>query len=373
MAEELSFGARDIPACARYGFSARKIWVFFKSLVLSWLIWDIFIYLGFFAAGCDMAARWSQSRLLPLPGSLFWMDPVPIVLLAVAVVLILYVLMRGSLMVSRITFQQIRGDEFFSSRDAARFARRHRAPIIAIPLMLLFTMILVLAGGALAGLVSRIPAAGPVIAALLSLPLWGSMLLALLTAIALLVSLDLVPAVVASTSGDSFEAVFEVFSTITSQSWRLFLYLLIAVVTIVSAGIVFMFAGSLAVTVLSGAFSIGAGAGDVAASMASGPQLLAPEVLPHFSGLITLGQQGSGQAWTGLAGTLAALSGTAVFLITVSYLLSSWSAAWTIIFVVLKRRKDGEDLMERADSEDRREFDRMYGEAAPAKPSAAPE
>ncbi len=89
--KELTFDVKDIPACTRYGFSARKIWIFFKTLVLSWVIWDFFVYLGFFAAGCDLAARWSQSRLLPLPGSLFWMDPVPVSLLIVGVVLIICV------------------------------------------------------------------------------------------------------------------------------------------------------------------------------------------------------------------------------------------------------------------------------------------
>ncbi|MBD3278002.1 MAG: hypothetical protein GF388_06870, partial [Candidatus Aegiribacteria sp.] len=131
MAEELSFSIRDIPSCARYGFSARKIWLYFKKLVLSWLIWDIFIYLGYFAAGSDMAARWNAGRLLPLPGSLFWTDPVPVVFLIIASVLILYVLMRGSLAVSKLAFQQIRGDDFYSVSDAESFASRHHVPLFS--------------------------------------------------------------------------------------------------------------------------------------------------------------------------------------------------------------------------------------------------
>ncbi|NOQ22733.1 MAG: hypothetical protein GQ565_08825 [Candidatus Aegiribacteria sp.] len=361
MAEELTFNVKDIPACTRYGFSARKIWIFFKTLVLSWVIWDFFVYLGYFAAGCDLAARWSQSRLLPLPGSLFWMDPVPIILLIVGVVLIIYVLMRGSLMVSKMTFQQLRGDEFFSASDAADFAKRHAVPLISIPLMLVMTLLLIYSAGALTGLISRIPAVGPSAASLLSIPLWGIMLLGVLTLLALILSLELLPAIVACTGGDSFESIFEVFSTLTSQSWRLCLYWLLSILVIMLGGAAFLLLSSVAVSFLS--FSVSAGAGDsgLVAALTSGPQLLAPEALPFFAGL--LGQQGDVQAWSGFAGILAGISGTAIFLIIISYFLSSYSSAWTLIYVVLKYRKDEEDLMDRADREEQREYDRMYGDS----------
>ncbi len=358
MPEELSFTVKDIPACTRYGFSLRKIWIFFKTLVLSWVIWDFFVYLGFFAAGCDLASKWSQSRLLPLPGSLFWMDPVPVILLAAGVVLIIYVLMRGSLMVSKMTFQQLRGDEFFSTSDAADFAKEHSAPLISIPLLLVVTLLLIYGAGALTGLISRIPAAGPIAASLLSIPLWGVMLLGVLTLSALILSLKLLPAITACTGGDSFESVFEVFSTLTSQSWRLCLYWLLSILVIVLGGAAFLLLSSVAVSFLSLSVSAGAGDGGLVAALSSGPQLLAPEALPFFAGL--LGQQGDVQAWSGLAGILAGISGTAMLLIIVSYFLSSYSSAWTLIYVILKYRKDGEDLIDRAEREEQREFDRMY-------------
>lgn len=360
MTEELTFNVRDISACTRYGFSARKIWIFFKTLVLSWAIWDFFVYLGFYAAGCDLAARWSQSRLLPLPGSLFWMDLIPVILLILGIVLIIYVLMRGSLMVSKMTFQQIRGDNFFSASDATAFAKGHAVPLISIPVMLALTLLFIYGAGTLTGLISRIPAAGPVAASLLSIPLWGVMLLGVLTLLALILSLNLLPAVVACTGGDSFESIFEVFSTLTSQSWRLCFYWLISILIIVLGGAVFLLLSSVAVSFLSLSVSAGAGDSGMVAAIASGPQMLAPEALPFFAGL--LGQQGDVQAWSGLAGILAGISGTAIFLIIISYFLSSYSSAWTLIYVVLKYKKDGENLMNRADREEQREFDRMYGD-----------
>ena len=361
MAEDLTFTIKDIPACTRYGFSARKIWIFFKTLVLSWVIWDFFVYLGYYAAGCDLAAKWSQSRLLPLPGSLFWMDPVPVILLAAGIVLIIFVLMRGSLMVSKMTFNQIRGDDFFSTSDAAAFAKEHTTPLISIPLMLVVTLLLIYGAGALTGLISRIPAVGPVVASLLCLPLWGVMLLGVLTILALILSLKLMPAIVACTGGDSFESIFEIFSTLTSQSWRLCLYWLLSILIILLGGAAFLLFSSIAISFLSLSVSAGAGDSGLVAALASGPQLLAPEALPFFSGL--LGQQDGVQAWSGIAGILAGISGTTIFLIIISYFLSSYSSAWTLIYIVLKYRKDGEDLIDRADQEEQREYDRMYADS----------
>lgn len=360
MTEKLRFNIKDIPQCARYGFSARKIWIYFKTIVLSWAIWDIFIYLGFFAAGYDITARWEQSRLLPLPGALFWKDVIPVAFLIIAVILILYVLIRGALKVSRMTFQQIRGDNFFSGADASRFAGGNSAPLIAIPVLLVLVILLAVAAGAAAGLLSRIPAAGPILTALLAIPLWGVMLLAILTLLALVLSFHLLPAIISTTGGDTFESVFELFSTMTSQSWRVFLYWLLSLFIILLGGITFLLFTSIAVDLMSFSVSLGAGNGGFGAAIASGPRLLAPEILPFFSGLITFGQQDSVQAWTGVSGVIAGLSGTSIFLIVISYLFSCCSSSWTLIYLTLRYRKDGVNLVDRADLEEQREFDRLY-------------
>ncbi len=370
MAEELRFNVKDIPLCAKYGFSARKIWICFKTLVLSWAIWDIFIYLGFFAAGYDMAARWEQSRLFPLPGALFWTDVIPVVFLIIAVILILYVLIRGALKVSRITFQQIRGDNFFSGADAAKYARGNSTPLVAIPVLLVLVILLALVAGAAAGVLSRVPVAGPILTALLSIPLWGIMLLAVLTALALVLSFQLLPSIIATTGGDTFESIFELFSTMTSQSWRVFLYWLLSLIIILLGGITFLLFTSLAVDLLSFSVALGAGSGGFGQALASGPRLLAPEILPFFSGLITFGQQDSAQAWTGISGVIAGFSGTAILLIVVSYLFSCCSSSWTLIYLALRYRKDGVDLVDSADLEEQREFDRLYGDIDGEKESS---
>ena len=116
---------------------------------------------------------------------------------------------------------------------AVDFAKGHTVPLISIPVMLVVTLLLIFGVGALTGLISRIPVVGPIAASLLCIPLWGVMLLGVLTLLALILSLKLLPAIIACTGGDSFESIFEVFSTLTSQSWRLCLYWMLSILFIV--------------------------------------------------------------------------------------------------------------------------------------------
>jgi hypothetical protein len=369
----LRFDCRDVASCARLGLSARKMWSGFKSLLLSWLVWDFFVYLGFLAAGEDMGARWNLSVLLPLPGGLFWHSAIAIALLAIGCILILTVLMRGSMKICRLAFEQIRGDAFYSESEASAFARGHSSPLILVPLMLAFLLVILLAKGAVLGLISRIPAAGPVLTALLALPLWSAMLLAVLTAAALILSIMLLPAIIASTKGDTFESVFELFSTMTSQSWRVFLYWLLSLLFTALGSAVFILFSAGAVGLLSMTTSWAAGGGGFAEALTAGPRMLAPELLPFFSSVVTLGSASATPAWSGAAGVLAGASGSVILLVLLSYVFSSLSSAWTVIYVGLRRRRDGTDLLVEADLEDMREYERRYGGGIPLPGKPGPQ
>ncbi len=356
-------GPRDAASCTRLGLGARKIWAGFRGLLLAWLTWDVFVYLGFLAAGADMAAQWSASRLLPLPSGLFWSGAVPVALLVVGVLLVIYVLMRTSLAISWMTFRQLGGDNFYSGPGAAAFVRAHSAPLLAVPLLLVMALLVAFGVALVAGLISRIPAVGPVLVALGAVPMWGMMLLATLTIVALLVGIRLVPVVVACTGGDTFEAVFELFSTLTSRTWLMFRYLVVACLTVLLGGLVFLLFSSAAMALLAWAVGLGAGDAGLGAAMAAGPRLLAPEVLPYFSRVISVPGVPEGAAWGGAAGVIAGLSGTAVLLVLLSFLLSSSTSAWTVTYLGLRRSRDGVDLLERAAREEERRLEAVRLEA----------
>jgi hypothetical protein len=367
----LYFDVRDIPSAARSGLSARKIWIFWKALLLSWLIWLVSVYLGFLAAGSDLSSRWETSRLLPLPGGLFWESWPAVLLLAVGALLMLYVMMAAATKVSRITFEQIRGDDFFSGRDASAFLREHRTPLISTPLAILCGLALAVLLGFVLGLFGRIPGVGPVLVGILSVPAWGLALLTVLLGAGFLACFLLVPSIVACTKGDTFESLFELYSTITAQPWRVLLYWITGFVSRLLGLALFMVFASAAVAFLSWTVSLGMGNQGLESTLSSGLQMVAPEAIPWFANAFNpVAAVAPGQAWTGLAGLLAGLSGVAILLTVKAYWLSSGTSAWTLIYLAVRHRKDGEDLLRRADDEDQREFEKLYGEI-PEEPAAA--
>lgn len=364
MSKKLHFDVRDVPSCARLGLSGRKIWICFKALVLSWASWSLFTYLGWLAADPEgIAPVFESSRLLPLPSGIFWASWQSVALLVVGIVLIAVFMLSASLRTSRITFEQIRGDDFFSGRDAAAFARRHWRPVFTVPLALAVGLGIALACGLLLGLAGRIPVAGPVLLGIMAVPGWGASLLVVLAAVALLASVLLVPAIVACTKGDSFETVFELFSSVTAQPWRLVLYGFTALLTRVLAVLAFLAASSAAVGILAFGTSL-AGGGNPYSLLQGGLRFLAPSLVGEYSGIVDiLGLAGSGApSMPALPSALMAASGAAIALVLVSYWFSSCSSAWTVIYLAIRRRKDGEDLLARADQEDLAEFERQYGQ-----------
>lgn len=369
MKRELHFNYRDIPLCSSYGFSARKIWVFFKTLVIAWIMWIVFVYLGFLAAGEDMSTAWERGRLLPLPGGIFWESWFASVLMGIGLLLILYVIQAACLKVSRITFEQIRGDDFYSGKDASGFLSENYKPLVATPIAIITGILLVLLGGWILGLVGNIPAAGPVIIAVLTVPAYGFALLVILAILALIAGFRLVPAIVGTTHGDTFEALFELFSSITSQPWRLVFYWMLHLVVKIITVAVFLVLTSLALGIFCWTVSIPMGAG-LGNTLVTAPQYFAPEVFGTFSSIIdplglTLSE--TAIAWTGIAGLLARLSGISIFLIIISFAMSITGSAWTIIYLIIRHRKDGENLLQRADDEEFRKFEEEYGSADESK------
>ena len=373
MSSRLYFNVRDIPSAARSGLSARKLWIFWKAQLSAWLIWFVSVYLGYLAAGSDLASRWETSRLLPLPGGIFWESWPSVALLAAGLLLIVYVIMAASLRVSRITFEQIRGDDFFSGRDARTFLRQNRNPLISTPLAILTGLVIAAVSGLILGLVGRIPGAGPVLLGVLSVPAWGMALLAVLLGLGFILSFVLVPPIVAATRGDTFESLFELFSTLTAQPWRVLLYWLTGLICRTLGLILLMLFASAAMTFLSWTVSLGMGTAGLGASLSSGLQMVAPEVFPWFANAFNpVAAAAPGQSWTGLAGVIAGLSGVAILMIIKAYWLSSGSSAWTLIYLAVRHRKDGENLLSRADDEDQREFEKLYGEISSEPRDASP-
>jgi hypothetical protein len=363
---KLKFQVRDTLLAARCGLNARNIWVFWKGMVLAWLVWAFFVYAGFLAAGDSVTERFHAAVLCPLPDGLFTNSVPAVVLLVAGTLLAFYIYMLTALKVSRLTFEQLRGDQFFSDTDARRFCWSNWKPVVATPLVIALGIVLGLAFIALAGAVGRIPAAGSVIAGLLVVPLWVLGLFLVLSFAVLVLSVSLVPVITASTKGDTFECLFEVFSVVTSQPMRLFRGFITGLSARVVALAVFSLFAWGSVSVVSSVVYRTAGIQGLGDTMESGFSRVAPEVVPFYSSIFNplSSTEHTESSWSGTAELLVSLSGAAVFLVLLAFWLSSCTAQWTIMYLGLRFNRDGEDLLLRADEEEYREFRKIHSNAS---------
>jgi len=363
---KLKFQVRDTLLAARYGLNARNIWVFWKGTVQAWLVWVFFVYAGFLAAGDSVAERFSAAVLCPLPDSLFMSSVPSVILLVTGTLLALYIYLLTALKVSRMTFEQLRGDQFFSEADARRFCRANWKPVMATPLVIALGIVVGIVVIILVGAVGRIPAAGPVIAALLVVPLWVLGLFLVLASAVLVLSVFLVPVITAVTKGDTFECLFEVFSVVTSQPMRLFRGFVTGLSARVAALAVFSLFAWGSVSIVSSVVYRTAGIQGLGDTMESGFSRVAPEVVPFYSSIFNplSSTEHTESSWSGISGLVVSLSGAAILLVLWAYWMSSCTAQWTVMYLGLRFNRDGEDLLIQEDEEEYREFRKIYRKAS---------
>ncbi len=359
---KLQFQGRDALLSARYGFNARNMWVFWKGIVQAWLVWIFFVYAGFLAAGDSLVDRFSAAVLFPIPDSLFLANVPSIILLTIGTILAIFIFMLTSLKVSKLTFEQIRGDQFYSESDAVRFCRGNWKSVVVTPGIIILGLVLGVVALLLIGLVTKIPSIGPVIAGLLALPVWVLGLFMVLTFVILILSYFLVPVITATTKGDTFECLFEVFSVITSQPVSIFKSWFLGTFIRVIALLVFSIFAWSSVSIVSSVLYRTSGIEGFGDSMESGFSKIAPEVVPFYSSIFNplSSTERTGSSFGGFAGLILSLSGVAVLIFLWAFWLSSSTAQWTITYLGARYKRDKEDLLLRAELEEYREFRKVY-------------
>lgn len=358
---KLEFQVKDTLLSARYGFNARNIWVFWKGIVQVWVVWAFFVYAGFLAAGDSVSDRFALAGLCPVPDSLFMTNVPSVILLVLGTILAFYIYMITALKVSRLTFEQLRGDRFFSASDAHRFCLSNWKSVVVTPLIIAVGIAMGLLAIFVMGLLGSIPSAGPILTGLFAVPAWILGLFLVLAFVVLLLSIFLVPVITATTKGDTFECLFEVFSIVTSQPMRLFRGIITGIFIRVIALAVFTAFSWGSVAIVSSVLYQTSGIQGFGETMESGLSRIAPEAVPFYSSIFNpLSSTGHTDLyWGGAAGLLVSLAGVAVLFTLWAYWLSSCTAQWTIMYLGARYNRDGEDLLLREEEEEYREFSRI--------------
>jgi hypothetical protein len=311
---------------------------------------------------CDfsLAEIWHSYGLFPLAvvDQFTWLSWTAYVL---GIIICLVIYLFASTVAGRITYRQLREDDFCTAGEAIRFTARHWKAALVSP----FSYILIVAFfafcGLILGLVARIPVVGELGFSIFLIPVVFVAAFLVLILVATAFSFALGPAIVATTGEDTMETCIQSFSTLWSQPWRMVAYeALLKIMTAVATAIFafFVFLALLLVYWTCGVFM-----GPKLASITSAAIQYLPScsffrdmpsrlallqidfwipVLPFAQKMGTTGQ---------IAAVICGLSLIVIMWVIVSYAWSTFAAGQAIIYVILRKKKDDDNLLERPEEE----------------------
>jgi hypothetical protein len=236
----LHFNYKDVFRAGRLGFSAKKIWVAFLGLLIAYIGYGILSYLAYIAGGIEIGEVWEVYRLVPMyPTGLAWFSWV---IWIIAFLWWLFISLIFGVAISKVTYEQLKGDEFFEIKEAIKFALKSGKSAILAPIVLVLFMIALLIMGIILALITWVPFFGQLFFAVMSVLAFAVCLFILYLVIVTLVSLIIGPSIVGETGNDTFDTLFESFSVVNDQPWRFIVYeFLLVFVILIGVGILGFF------------------------------------------------------------------------------------------------------------------------------------
>ncbi len=356
---KLHFNYKDMFRPFRVAFSAKKIWIMFLGLLVGTITYALFTYIAHIVAGTAFIDIWKEYRLFPLPGDFPWYSWI---IWAVGLFFYIFFIMIFGTAVSKLTYEQLRGDEFFEVKSAISFAFKHWSSVILSPLIVVAFIGVIFLAGVILGLLGLIPYVGPVIVGLFSILAFFASLFIVYLLIIFIFTITLSPAVVGTTKSDVFDTLFEVFSSFNDQTWRLVWYqFLLLVFSLVGTFILGIFS-SLAISV--GRFILSLiMKGNINTLIEGGEYFL--RVNPAFGDKVYsfLSGMGFGVVFYPPALTFShigyligqifmGLTFYAIFFFILGYGLSIWFSGNVIAYTVIVKKKDNKNLLEMYEEEE---------------------
>lgn len=363
----MRFDYRDIFRSARLAFSFQRLWIQFIGMFCGYLGYVVLTYVSLLVAGRNFGVFWSRFGLLPSVVGLHlpWYSWI---IFAAGVFFLLFSWLVTSTGVARAVYMNLKGNNFYTWKEAFTFALKKKGgSVVSTPIAIFAIAFFLGLGGVVVGLLGRIPYVGELGISLFSTIWFMASIFLVFVVLALGVSLLLTPAILATTDDDAFEGIFQSFSTLYSQPWRLILYeVLLVLVALFGFGVFAFFAKKawgLMTTILIW------GMGDKYADLSyTASYFLQNWIYPAVAwSRALLGEYSSCFFFTRditaielpLVMTISAWI-FAIFLVIVggfvlSYPLAIFNAGNSIIFLILKKKKDDENLLERKDREEEEE------------------
>jgi len=364
---KLYFDVRDIFRSPRLALSGKKIWIFLKANLFGFAIYWILSYIALLLSGTNFYNALNNFGLYPCIYGTDNASLISYLIYWLGIVTWIMSIFFACTAVSRITYKQLKGNDFYSVANARNFVKNHQYPIILGWVSILLIAAFFTIGAIIFALIGKIPYIGEILFAFLYIVYFFGSIFTVYTLIVFITSFIYSPSIVATMEEDTMGTVFQSYSITWSQPWRLVLYhsillpILVVGVTIFKW---FWFAGYKLINVIFGAnWLMGAKLHNI---VGWATDLVNPQF--GFCNLINCStsadntviqqtflsfQDGTVLSSTEyIAGTIIALILFILLMSIISYGLSILSVGETIMFTIFKKKSNDENLLDRTDEDD---------------------
>jgi hypothetical protein len=361
--KQLHFNFKDIFRSARLAFSIQRIWLNGLGLLAGYLLYLVISYISLLVGGYDFSTIWSRLGLLPCAFALMvpWYS---ILLYILGLLVFLAVILLTNTAVSRVVYMTLRDELFYTWSQALKFAWKKWISSLGALLTFLFIIVFFVIGGLVIAFIGRIPFVGEIGTALFTIPYIFAALLLFFICLSFGVALFFVPAILATSDEDALGGVFQSFSITFNQPWRILVYLSLLGVIYVLGVFLFAVAMKISYLIFMNLFSLGMG--DKITQIQQQALHLLDRALPAVY-TWTHSLPGSVGGWIYLNNPhpmvadmpfSIVLSGYifGIFLLFLAGVVLAYgeaigNAGLTIIYVILYKLQEKENLLEREDEE----------------------
>ena len=334
----------------------------FRGLLTAWLFYFIFTYIALMIdgqlAGGGIAALFRNYEFFPFlfvcdantQSLLFWFTGI-----AIAIVK----LETTAVTVSRIAFQDLRGHDVYQSSEAKDYTKTLRKSFLIALFFPAFLAVIMLIPAGIAGFAGRIPLLGPVLIALLALPLmfWAFIIACLL--LVFIIGFWQLPAIAAVAGDDTLEMIIESFSVSLKRPLTHSIFQLISRIVVLT-GLIALITSALAVFTIF-VLILGNTMGSTFSEIITIALYRIPGALSNICSWQTI-------AWAGyylkvplivdtaassmhmlVSGWILGISMLLGITALLSYLFSVCFSSQVIIYLSMKYRLSGEDVRLRSD------------------------
>lgn len=363
--ENLHFNFIDILGAPRRALKAKKIWAHLMGLMLAYPFYVVLTYLALLSEGRSLTSTWNQYGIYPFfpwgSGELSSLSSWAIYALGLLVFAII-TLLAGTI-VSRIVYKELKGDPFYSIKDALTFTRRHGRTVAFAPLAVVLIILFFLAMATLMALIGKIPYLGDVIfVGLYPLYFVGSVF-TLFTGVVLAVLLLYLPTIIAAWEEDAMGSTFQAYTITWNQPWRVVIYSGLIGALAMAGAFIYGWVITAGYHFINRVFGPGWLMGDkLGPILAWAEQIVFSGYSRLFSYIpgqgavlspLTTGLHASAvTGWEAFMGSILALLLLLIYGSVWAYGLSIISVGQSLAFLIYKFKTDDENLLERKDEED---------------------